>query len=98
MKRAQLISLFTLAALLAAGLTGCKNPDKGITQIPGRTSKVGNVPPGPPIGEGGKAAGEGLKTDNLNQLPDRGGFDGWEPDRAMFASETVYFDFDRKAV
>src|SRR5262245_30619395 len=98
MKRAQLISLCTLAALLAAGITGCKNPDKGITQIPGHRPTVANVPPSGPIGDSGKATGEGVKTDDLVPLADRAGFDGWEPNRDMFASDTVYFDFDRKAV
>ncbi len=103
MKRAQLISLFTLAAFLVAGTTtGCKSPDKGITPIAGKSKPVGGVGPGSALGGGATTTGEptatALKSDGTANTTSRDSFEGMEQDRAQFASDTVYFAFDSSTV
>jgi len=99
MKRAQVLSIFTLAALLAIGATGCKNPEKGLTPISGKS----RTPSGP--GPGGMVdSGKSTKIDagaEGRAIP--GGGDPLNPDNYnrdvdFFQKDTVYFDYDRAAV
>jgi len=93
MKRASVLSLFTLAAFLAAGITGCKKPEKGITPISGRAAKPPTNPDaGKPLGTGADPGVTSVPTTDL------GDFEGMAMDRSVFANDTVYFDYDRSTV
>ncbi len=105
MKRAYLFSIFTLAALLSAGVTGCKKPEKGVTPIQGRAAKPPSGPgPGQPLDIAGKkpddggVGSSGLKPDGSAPTAGLDEFEGMAMDRSVFAGDTVYFDFDRSSV
>ena len=103
MKRSTFSNLLALSVVLAVGVVGCKHPQKGITQIPGRGAKPVTDP-----NRGGLLGGGTMKTTDTDSanLPSNGGlktagldeFEGMIPDRSIFASDTVYFEFDRSAV
>jgi len=101
-----LISLVVAASLAGAG---CKHTAKPVTPIPRNGSgPVGNAQTPPPVNSnpltttggnqgrpfnpnsGGNKAGDPLPTENLRY--------GRPEDRAMFAGETVYFEYDRANV
>src|SRR5947207_12220249 len=100
MKRAYLFSILTLAALLSVGLTGCKNPDKGLTPIGGKVRPPGGATPG-----GMVDSGKSTKVDDVvvgkDGVPGSGdplNPDFYNRDPEFFKKDTVYFDFDRAAV
>lgn len=99
MKRAQILSIFTFAALVAIGATGCKSPDKGLTPIGGKARTPGGTGPGQMVD-----SGKSTKIDDGAEgkpLPGTGSPDdimGMKPDREIFQKDTVYFDYDRAAV
>ena len=97
MKRASLFSLLTLAAILSLAVTGCKSPQKPITDIPGRKGGGNVATPGP----GPAIVPKGGPEASPEGTPLRGGpFNpaDWKEDRETFKNDTVYFDFDRAAV
>jgi peptidoglycan-associated lipoprotein len=99
MKLTRTLTALSLIAVLALGATGCKRTPKDITPISGRKPgaiqnpdpnaqiKDGNVlPTGTETGPIPTSLGGPFNPDNFNQ------------DRTIFASDTVYFDFDRHSV
>jgi peptidoglycan-associated lipoprotein len=99
------LSTLLLAAVLAAGMVGCKKKMDRVTPLPGYGggSRIGDAPPGDLTG------GRLPPTENTNPNP---GFnpneniplsgarsiDGRPQDREKYAGQTVYFDFDRSTV
>jgi peptidoglycan-associated lipoprotein len=98
MKLTRTLTALSLIAVLALGATGCKRNPKDITPIAGRKpSAVQNPDPNAQI-RGGNALPGG---DNTGLVPMQGGPfnpDNFNQDRTIFASDTVYFEFDRHAV
>ncbi|HEY6168566.1 MAG TPA: OmpA family protein [Verrucomicrobiae bacterium] len=96
MKRASLFSLLTLAAILSLAVTGCKSPQKPITDIPG-----GKRPPPVNPGPGGALAIKPGVEPGVGTVPivvDPSVLANYNQDRETFKNDTVYFDFDRAAV
>lgn len=102
MKLVQTLRLVALVAAFAVLSTGCKHDPKNITPIKNKAAipPKGDgpsdlIPPSRGIGGDGVPTGiptTGIETTNLKE------FDGMIPDPSFFASETVYFDFDRSLV
>ncbi len=105
MKRANLLNFLAGALLLATAVTtttGCKKTPKNITNIPGmRNGGIGNEDPGKMIttgpGSGTGLIGGSPSGTNLNPGDVANPIAGAE-DRAKFAAQTIYFDFDRSAI
>jgi peptidoglycan-associated lipoprotein len=99
MKLTRTLAALSLIAVLALGATGCKRTPKDITPIHGRTAKTPTGPgPGDMIdGGANKLPGDGVTSGGL-ATAGLEEFEGMLADRSVFASETVYFDFDRSAV
>lgn len=101
MKIQSFISLLAVSVLLSTSVVGCKKGLQKTTPLPGRgAGSVGELGPAgltgaDPLDGTGDPLGvdEGLGT----PLPTEG-FDGWTEDRATFAPNTVYFDFDSSTV
>ncbi len=102
MKNSKLFVVGLAAALAFAA--GCKNPQARLTHLNDGTlarESVGNnksLNTDPLIGPDGK--GNGITGSNVQDpsLPDEAALEGRELDRAVFANETVYFDFDQANV
>ncbi|MEW6305115.1 MAG: OmpA family protein [Verrucomicrobiota bacterium] len=110
MKNLKFCLFIALCAFVALG-TGCrKGPSKGITKIPGeRGDKVGDggpadlasKPPGPGTGSSVGTPTVPITTEvppGGVPLSDPGSIMGMIPDPAIFAAQTVYFDFDKAVV
>ena len=101
------VVLLVTAACLLGGAAGCSRKPKGLTPLPagqsGSTGPVGEIPlnPGNGIG-GGKIDGgsNGLGTDTTNPIGLNPNLDPSKmvQDREKFATDTVYFDFDKSNV
>lgn len=100
--------LLVVTALLAVGATGCKRTPTRVTNITGSqgTGGVKNPNPepidkGPIIPEGRKGPTEQpLTPDPQGNTPQAGlpDFEGMLQDPSKFASETIYFEFDRSTI
>jgi len=100
MKLRSLLQVTALLTALAAFGTACKSPDKNLTPIPGGASKRGGPGtdgPGGPIEGSGTAGNTVIGNETIGQA-DMSSFENMDADRAFFASDTVYFEFDRSAV
>lgn len=98
MKLTRTFATLSLIAVLALGATGCKRTPKDITPIAGRKpGQPGGPGPGDMIGDGSKVG-----TDTTGVIPTSAdgpiNLDNFNQDRTIFASDTVYFEFDRHAV
>ena len=98
MKTQTLLTL-ALAAVISA-TTGCRNPKAMHSALPGM-SMAGNsatpVSDGEHFGNGsqtGQSSGEPIS----NELPNDDVLAGRDVDRAAFAHQTVYFEYDRSTV
>jgi peptidoglycan-associated lipoprotein len=100
MKLRSLLQLTALLTALATVGTACKNPDKNLTPIPGGGSRRGGPGtdgPGGPLDGSGTAGNTVIGNEPIG-LADMSSFENMDPDRAFFASDTIYFEFDRHAV
>jgi len=102
------VLLLVTAACLLGGAAGCSRKPKGLTPLPagqsGSTGPVGEIPlnPGNGIG-GGKLDGIGTGSTGTDTTGSTGLNPELDPtkmvqDREKFASDTVYFDFDKSNV
>jgi peptidoglycan-associated lipoprotein len=102
MKRVKLLNFLVAILLVATAAAGCKKNPKNITPIgTPQGNLVGNEGPTGPITPSTPVGGDMTRGTNL-----RGGEPGniAEPlanpdeDRATFAAQSIYFDFDRSAI
>lgn len=95
MKLAKGITLLSMA-LIVAGATGCKKRIQDVTPLPGyEATQAGRTP----LGDGGTFGPGGTGSGDGNILPmNFAPRDDWERDRATFAAQTVFFDFDQASV
>jgi peptidoglycan-associated lipoprotein len=108
MKIQSIVPLLTVALIISFSAVGCKKRLQRTTPLPGAASSgmIGDGTGTEPLD-----LGEGLGTGGLgaNELgtgfdPEGGigqpptSFDSWVPDRTTFATETVYFDFDKSNI
>ncbi|HYE33608.1 MAG TPA: peptidoglycan-associated lipoprotein Pal [Methylomirabilota bacterium] len=111
MKTVKTLRFLVLAVLLITVVSGCKRRNPAITPLPGRPVAVGMDRTGPgPVNPGigvnpglGANPDEGLGTRAIPQNPDgtipqSDRPDGWIPNRERFASQTVYYDYDRSNI
>lgn len=101
------VLLLVTAACLLSGAAGCSRKPKGLTPLPagqsGSTGPVGEIPlnPGNGIGGGrldGSGTGSGSETTSPTDLNPNLDPSKMVQDREKFASDTVYFDFDKSNV
>ena len=101
------VVLLVTAACLLGGAAGCSRKPKGLTPLPagqsGSTGPVGEIPLNPGNGIGGgkiDGGGNGLGTDTTNPIGLNPNLDPSKmvQDREKFATDTVYFDFDKSNV
>jgi peptidoglycan-associated lipoprotein len=102
MKATKLTYLLVIAVALTFASTGCRKRPAGITDIPGRGTRVGDqgaagVPPGvrlPPEGgpTGTPGSGPIPQSDKFSNL------DNFNQDRAALAAHTVHFELDSSVV
>jgi peptidoglycan-associated lipoprotein len=97
MKAIKFTSLLIIALALTIGATGCKHKPVGVTDIPGRGTRIkdGGMPP---LDDGAKI---GTTTDPLNNpLPAdlAGDLSNFNQDRATHAAHVVHFDYDSSVV
>ena len=101
------VLLLVTAASLLGGAAGCSRKPKGLTPLPagqsGSTGPVGEIPLNPGNGIGGgrlDGGGNGLGTDTTNPIGLNPNLDPSKmvQDREKFATDTVYFDFDKSNV
>ena len=99
--------LLVTAACLLGGAAGCSRKPKGLTPLPagqsGSTGPVGEIPLNPGNGIGGgklDPGSNGLGTDTTNPIGLNPNLDPSKmvQDREKFATDTVYFDFDKSNV
>ncbi len=102
MKQSTFLNLLALSVVLAIGVVGCKSPQKGITPIPGRGAKPVTDPNRGGLLAGGQMKDPSASSENLSggglKASDLDLFEGMVQDRSVFASDTVYFDFDRSTI
>jgi peptidoglycan-associated lipoprotein len=102
------VLLLVTAACLLGGAAGCSRKPKGLTPLPagqsGSTGPVGEIPlnPGNGIG-GGRLDGNGTGSTGTDTTGSTDLNPNLDPskmvqDREKFASDTVYFDFDKSNV
>jgi peptidoglycan-associated lipoprotein len=93
MKMMKLTYLLAFALAVTLADTGCKNhrPVK-VTQIPGRSSMVGEPDAGGTLPPGGMVPSGGGQTASLDE------FDGMIKDPAALAAYTVHFAYDSAVV
>jgi len=96
MKAIKFTSLLIVALALTIGATGCKKKPQGLTEIPGRTTRVTDSPM-PPIGDG-KPYDPNNDPLNNPQNPDLQRLENFTQDRATLSVDTVHFDYDSSAV
>ena len=106
MKIKSIATLLVVSLVLASGAVGCKKKLQKTTPLPPQsgqgiqgTSTAGPIGDLPPIDT--SDIDDGTLGDPLVEgagIPLAGGFDDWIEDRATFATETVYFDFDKSNV
>lgn len=101
------ILLLVTAAYLLGGAAGCSRKPKGLTPLPagqsGSSGPVGEIPltPGNGVGTGtlgGPGNGTGTDTTGTTGLPSDLDPRNFVQDREKFATDTVYFDFDKSNV
>lgn len=101
------VLLLVTAASLLGGAAGCSRKPKGLTPLPagqsGSTGPVGEIPLNPGNGIGGgrlDGGGNGPGTDTTNPIGLNPNLDPSKmvQDREKFATDTVYFDFDKSNV
>lgn len=102
------VLLLVTAACLLGGAAGCSRKPKGLTPLPagqsGSAGPVGEIPltPGNGVGTGtfGGSGTGGTGTDTSGSTGLNEGLDprNFVQDREKFASDTVYFDFDKSNV
>ena len=98
------LSTLLLAAVLAAGMVGCKKKMDRVTPLPGYGggSRIGDA------GTGDLTGGRLPPSENTNPNPNFNpnesipistrDIEGRPQDRDKYAAQTVYFDFDRSTV
>lgn len=96
MNSAKFFNLLVLGLVLTLPFTGCKRNAKGITPLPGnKPVRVGDMPPQRPIDfTDPRVTGD----DIAKPQADRNKWDNYLPDREIFKSQTILFDFDSYAV
>ncbi len=101
------VLLLVTAACLLGGAAGCSRKPKGLTPLPagqsGSAGPVGEIPltPGNGVGTGtlgGPGNGTGTDTPGSTGLPNDLDARNFVQDREKFATDTVYFDFDKSNV
>lgn len=101
------VLLLVIAACLLGGAAGCSRKPKGLTPLPagqsGSTGPVGEIPlnPGNAINGGGldgPGTGSGSDTTRPTDLDPNLDPSKMVQDREKFATDTVYFDFDKSNV
>ncbi|MBM3901630.1 MAG: peptidoglycan-associated lipoprotein Pal [Verrucomicrobia bacterium] len=101
------VLLLVTAACLLGGAAGCSRKPKGLTPLPagqsGSAGPVGEIPltPGNGVGTGtlgGPGNGTGTDTPGTTGLPNDLDPRNFVQDREKFATDTVYFDFDKSNV
>jgi peptidoglycan-associated lipoprotein len=102
MKSVRVFNFLVAVLLFATAAAGCKKNPKNVTPIPNpRTSGMSDEPPGGKLfGPGGGLGNDNPSSRNLpgtNPGDVAAPIEGTE-DRATFASQTIYFDFDRSAI
>lgn len=103
MKRA-LLNLSVASLVLLLGATGCKRPEKGLTNLGGR--RAGTIDTGtssqPPLIDTDPLGGrDDINSEALSgggAQPDARIFDGYVMDPTALADQTIYFDFDSSVV
>ena len=104
--KTQTLFALGLGTLLVFAATGCKNPGARITKLPdmATTGSLASTTPTP--GDGAALAGSDKATPNTvtgsdlgtGNLPDEDKLRGRDHDRATFANQTVYFEYDHANV
>lgn len=102
MKASKLTYLLVIAVALAFASTGCRKRPAGITDIPGRGTKVGDPNPagattGARVSNDQTPTG-GLPPDGTPQSGKYSDLDKYNQDRAALAAHTVHFDLDSSVV
>lgn len=95
-------TLLTLAIAAAISVTtGCRNPKARYSTLPGTSvsglSQQAPIDNGQRIGLGGES-GQVAGGDAGSELPDELDWQNRDLDRAAFANQTVYFEYDRSTV
>jgi peptidoglycan-associated lipoprotein len=102
MKSNTLITLLAIAVLATSGAVGCRKKPSRLTNIPGKTTPIGSEQPGgPKLGPGVGVGGPDTRASDIatQGLPPAGGdFSNYDRDPQRFATETVYFDFDKSNI
>jgi len=105
MKSNTLITLLAIAVLATSGAVGCRKKPSRLTNIPGKTSPIGEeTPGGPKLGDAGTVGGMGPTGSGVTGVPDQGfppaggDFSKYTERRERFATETVFFDFDKSNI
>ena len=103
-----IVPLLTIALLLSFSAVGCKKGLQKTTPLPGASSggTIGDGSGVEPMDLGDGLGAGGLNSGGLGAGYDPEGgigqpptsFDGWNADRSTFASEIVYFDFDKSNI
>ena len=103
MKATKLTYLLVIAVALTFAATGCRKRPVGVTDIPGRGTRVGEQGL-KPIDTGTKLTpdtgpfGVPGSTDGVAQSDRFSNLDNFNQDRAALAAHTVHFDFDSSVV
>lgn len=107
------VGLVVLSALIAAGAVGCSKEPKNLTPLPagrsGGAAPTGSIPVDPGAGTGRLGPGGTVSSTDLTGTYGDGTFTGdptlsdlnpadAQRDRMQFASDTIYFDFDKSNV
>lgn len=103
MKIKPIVNLLVLSLILSGGAVGCKKKLQKTTPLPGRSASIeGDAATGPmvsvpPVEPTGLNEGV-LEAGTEGGIPQVNDFSSWEEDRTTFATETVYFDFDKSNI
>ena len=107
MKIKSIASLLIVSLTLFGSAVGCKKNLQKTTPLPGVGSgSIGGTEPTGPIGEVPPidTTGAGKEGVDAGKLPEGGvplpatDRSSWDQDRASFATQTVYFDFDKSNI
>lgn len=100
MKATKLTYLLVIAVALTFASTGCRKRPAGITDIPGRGTRVGEQ--GPKGIDTARAVPQDtgpVGRDGISPQSDKfGNLDNFNQDRAALAAHTVHFEFDSSVV
>ena len=94
------LSMLLTAAVLAAGVVGCKKKMDRVTPLPGYGAGATIRDAGPGSGVGGGLTTDSVKPGSDGVIPLSGSrsIEGRSQDREKYKAQTVYFDFDRATV